>query len=343
MRLLHLITFTSLMYGPVAPSLAQANEGAPAPMIYHSLVYHSKAKKVLLFGGNSRHGWGPDRSEVWQYDPSNQTWTNLGNYAAISADTVNAHSPAYDIESDRIIVFNSIGETWAFDLTKNSWENRRPTSAPSPRCGQSMVYDVASDRMVLFGGFGCTSIEDPILNDTWTYDINANNWEKMEPAQNPPPRMYATMVYNTNASESIVWGGRLIESLDDPFFWTYDFSNNTWTKIEGTGGPESTYAYPDMIYHPKRNELILFGGGNLTEAFSGTLTQALWKFDLNERKWHKLSSQNGPPPVYLHAMLLLEDQDQIMLFGGEVTKMYSDTLLQGTWNLDLLSYQWNKN
>lgn len=263
-------------------------------------------------------------------------------YEAISDSIVNAHSPAYDQESDRIIVFNSIGETWAFDLVNNYWENMEPTLAPSPRCGQSMEYDVDADRMVLFGGFGCTSIHDPIANDTWTYDYNSNSWEEMTPEQSPPNRMYATMTYNSKEASILLWGGRLIESLDDQSLWKYSLKANTWTQIPSVDGPEFTYAYPDMIYNPKRNELILFGGGKLTEAFAGTLTDKLWRFDMGKSKWYKLSVENAPPPVYLHSMLLLEDQGQVILFGGEIEKMYSNILLAGTWQLDLASYEWSQ-
>jgi len=324
-------------------SLAQEKETGPQPMIYHSLVYHQKANKVLLFGGNSRHGWGPDRSEVWQYDPKDQRWTELGNYAAISDSGVNAHAPAYDSESDRIIVFNSVGETWAFELDNLNWENMEPTVAPSPRCGQSMVYDAASDRMVLFGGFGCTSIEDPILNDTWTYDYNANKWEKMNPAVSPPPRMYAAMVYNTNDAKSILWGGRLMGSLDDPSFWTYAVTENTWSEISGTGGPDNTYAYPGMVHDPERNELTLFGGGILTDAFVGTVTDDLWRFNLNTSTWSQISATDGPPPVYLHSMVMHPQTREILLLGGELEKMYSNILLSGTWKLELEDYKWSKN
>lgn len=327
------------------PVLAQEVEDtplSPSPMIYHRLVHHTKAKRILLFGGNSKHSWGPDRSEVWQYDPNGELWTKIGMYEAISDSIVNAHSPAYDQESDRIIVFNSIGETWAFNFSINSWENMKPSIAPSPRCGQNMVYDTESDLMVLFGGFGCTSINDPILNDTWTYDYNSNRWEEMKPEQSPSNRMYATMVYNSKEGNILLWGGRLIESLDDRSLWKYDLNANTWTQITDAGGPDFAYAYPNTVYNPKRNELILFGGGILTEAFTGTLTDELWKFDIHESKWHKLSSENVPPPLYLHSMLLLEDQNQVILFGGEIEKMYSNILLPGTWKLDLNNYEWDK-
>ncbi|MEM8998810.1 MAG: kelch repeat-containing protein [Bacteroidota bacterium] len=328
---------------PTFAQEVQAYEQSPSPMIYHSLVHHTKAKRILLFGGNSKHAWKPDRAEVWQYDPNDGLWAKIGRYEAISDSIVNAHSPAYDEESDRIIVFNSAGETWAFDFSANRWENMKPPIAPSPRCGQSMVYDRESDLMVLFGGFGCTSIDDPILNDTWTYDYNSNRWEKMKPEQSPPNRMYATMAYNSKETNMLLWGGRLIASLDDTSLWKYSLKTNTWTQIATIGGPDFAYAYPNMVYNQKRNELILFGGGILTEAFAGTLTDELWKFDIDTSKWHRLSSENVPPPVYLHSMVLLEDQGRAMLFGGEIEKMYSNILLPGTWKLDLNSYQWSKN
>lgn len=38
---------------PLFAQEVEVHEQSPAPMIYHNLVYHELAKKVLLFGGNS--------------------------------------------------------------------------------------------------------------------------------------------------------------------------------------------------------------------------------------------------------------------------------------------------
>lgn len=323
------------------PALAQrADDKAPKSMMYHSLVYHNKAEKALLFGGVSKHGWISDISEVWQYDLQTHNWSKIGKYEAISDSSVHAQSPVYDEESNRIIVFTSRGETWAFHLENRSWDNRRPKNSPPPRCGHSMAYDTESDRIILFGGFGCSSIDDPIFNDTWIYDYNTNSWDQMKPYKNPPTRMYASMAYNSIEDNIVLWGGRLIEALDDNSLWKYDLNKNEWTQISLSGGPAHAYAYPSMIYNPKRNRIVLFGGGKLESAFKGKQNNELWTFDFNDSKWQLAITHGAPTPVSLHSMMLIPDENEMILFGGEIEVMYSNKMLQGTWVLDLENHQW---
>ena len=331
----------SLINCIIIPTIAQGVDSeSPRPMMYHSLVYHNKSGKVLLFGGVSKHGWVSDISEVWQYDLQDNYWTKISVYEAISDSSIHAQSPAYDEESNRIIVFNSRGETWAFHLKTKSWENRKPKNSPSPRCGHSMAYDAESDRIILFGGFGCSSIEDPIFDDTWIYDYNSNTWNQMKPIRNPPTRMYASMAYNTVEDKIILWGGRLIGPLNDNSIWKYNLNENEWTPISLKGGPPHTYAYPSMVYNSKNNSILIFGGGKLESAFKGRQNNELWTFDFNNSKWELVATDGPPTPVSLHSMTFIPDEDKIVLFGGEIEGMYSNRVLPGTWILDLTNYQW---
>lgn len=224
-----------------------SNLDEPIPMMYHSLVYHDNSENVLLFGGVSKHGWVSDISEVWEYNSQSSDWTKLCEYEAISDSTVHAQSPVYDKESNRIIVFNSQGETWAFHLDSKNWKNMRPDLAPTPRCGHNMSYDSESDRVILFGGFGCKSIEDPIFDDTWIYDYNSNKWTQMSPLKSPSNRMYASMAYNSKEDITILWGGRLIEPLEDNSLWKYNLKKDEWSQIQTMNGPNQTFAYPSMV------------------------------------------------------------------------------------------------
>ena len=35
----------------------QEEENHPTPRIYHTMIYHTKADRILLFGGHSKSGW----------------------------------------------------------------------------------------------------------------------------------------------------------------------------------------------------------------------------------------------------------------------------------------------
>ena len=88
----------------------------PTAMIYHNLVYHDKLDKIILFGGQSKHGWKADIKDVWILDPNNYNWSKICKNEAVSDSGYAAHSPVYDKESNQIILFNKIGETWSFHV-----------------------------------------------------------------------------------------------------------------------------------------------------------------------------------------------------------------------------------
>jgi hypothetical protein len=64
---------------------------------------------------------GMDLRDVWTYDAGSNEWEEVGVLeAAVNANE--AHAPAYDQESDRVIILNSEGETWAYQFDTNQWQ-----------------------------------------------------------------------------------------------------------------------------------------------------------------------------------------------------------------------------
>ncbi|MBA7533166.1 N-acetylneuraminate epimerase [subsurface metagenome] len=314
----------------------------PPSMIYHNLVYHDKLDKIILLGGQSKHGWKADVKDVWMLDPENYTWSKLCKNHAVSDSGYSAHSPIYDKESNQIILFNQIGETWSFHVESKEWKNLNPIPSPSPRCGHNMVYDVGSDRVILFGGFECTGIDAPIYNDTWSYDFNSNTWTELNPENNPPNRMYASMINNSVDNKVILWGGRLWEPLKDNSIWEYDFNKNNWIEIINEEGPVIAYAYPSIVHIPLNNRLFLFGGGKLESTFVGNPVNDAWVFDCEARKWSEVKSKNSPPPVTNHSMIYLPKLNEVILFGGEIGSMYSNKILEGIWIMSIKDWAWQK-
>ena len=314
----------------------------PTPMIYHNLVYHDKLDKILLFGGQSKHGWKADLNDVWMLDPDSFSWTKICKNEAISDSGYAAHSPIYDIESNQIILYNQIGETWSFHVESKEWVNRKPHNSPSPRCGHNMVYNIESDKAILFGGFECTGVNDPVFNDTWAYDYNTNTWAELKAFNCPPSRMYASMIYNSIEDKVILWGGRVWEPLNDNSIWEFDLGDKNWAEIINGEGPETAYAYPAMVHITSNNRLFLFGGGKLESTFVGTPVNEAWIFDCETRKWIEVDTKNTPPPVTVHSMLYLPKANDIVLFGGETESMYSNNIIEGIWVLSIKDLTWDK-
>lgn len=137
-----------------------------------AMVYDSKRKKTVLFGGM---GSTPANTygDTWEYDGMN--WIKLdvqGPSARMSCGY------AYDEKKGMLIIFGGAtasgfaGDTWGFD--GKSW-SKLSDSGPSPRVMGYMDYDKARDKTILFGGRVGWPND---VNDTWEWD--GASWKQIK-------------------------------------------------------------------------------------------------------------------------------------------------------------------
>lgn len=316
-------------------------ENIPSKRIYHSMLYHTKANLLLLFGGQSGLMWRSDLKDVWSYDVKNNIWKEEGVYAA-SPVKGGAHSPAYDIESDRIVALNSEGETWTYDFKAQNWEKRNPEKSPCARAGHKTAYDSESDRIILFGGFGGKSVNDPVYNDTWSYDYNTDTWTLMKPENPPGIRMYHVMAYDSESDRVILWGGRVLENVVDNFIWAYDYNSNAWEKHKTVNGPESALTYSAMASHSPTGKMILYGGATLISSFEGKVMNQTWSYHFKTNKWELIKTELTPPAIRAHTMAYNSKEDKFVIFGGEIEQPYSNKPINEAWVFDPVNKKWQR-
>src|SRR3989441_1515414 len=176
---------------------------SPSALYWDAMAYDSAADRVILFGGQGSSGVVND---TWAYDFKSNAWTNLA--PASSPLGRDAHAMAYDSAADRVILFGGQGssgvvnDTWAYDHGTNTWTNMASAPAPSGRAYHGMVYDSQSDRAILFGGWA-SNTGSP-LEDTWTYDLNANGWTNVDaPVPLSAPRALGAL--SGNAQVRLDW------------------------------------------------------------------------------------------------------------------------------------------
>ncbi len=333
MKGIPVIGFLLALRGFFFPAVAQT----PAARIYHSMV-ETEDGRIIVVAGNSKHGWSMDLYDVWAYELESNEWTEIGQVEA--GEVFGAYGAAYDRQAKRVIFLNREGETWALDPTDGTWEHRDPPEGPSSRCGQGMAYDAGSDRVVLFGGFGCTSVSDPVFDDTWSYDYESDTWTRHEPEAAPPARMYHAMAYHEGADRVIVWGGR----VEDSKVWAFDLEGETWTAVEAAGGPEGIRSYHTMAYMPASESVIVFGGLNLDtwSSASGTMLNETWSLDLIGREWTRLETVNTPPVRSHHAMATHSPTASLVVFGGELEEAYSDLICDEVWMFEPATLRWSR-
>lgn len=310
---------------------------SPSGRVYHSMLYDPSARCVLVFGGQTYYHWGMDLQDVWAYDFLAERWDNLG---ILKAGEV--YAAAHDAKRQQAVMLNLKGETWAYGLKSHRWERKNPPIGPAVQYGHRMTFEAHTGRIVLFGGFKGESVNEGGFNNTWIYENEADRWTLMEPPVKPPARSYHCMVYHPVAERTIVWGGRPFQDQHDVMLWAYDSSINEWEALRSTNGPTRRYVYASMVYCPRSNRIIMFGGLELTGQFEGRLVGETWSFHLEGNRWTHIATDDGPPARSQHSMAYSKSLGEVVVFGGEINGAYAGGFTDELWLFDPIAEKWRR-
>lgn len=197
------------------------------------MVYDSESRRAILFGGSDNYT-AETRNETWTYDFTTNTWSNME--PALSPPPHHYGAMTYLPFEDRVILFGGYdiyadtvrGETWAYDFNSNTWSNMEPAISPPPRVYHTLTWDLPSNRAIVFGGVSYPY--EPVLDDTWAYDLRRNEWTKLEPRTAPSARAWHCAVGTWRGS--LLFGGspeHTVFSDDDT--WLHESFLNRWLQI----------------------------------------------------------------------------------------------------------------
>ncbi len=203
-----------------------------------NMVYDSESDRFILFGGYDFKN-GRELDETWTYDLNTNTWTAM-NPAKHPAGR-NCSQMVYIPTIDRVLLFSGYtgdsvlvnaptGDTWLYDYNHDTWEQLKPSSAPTRRHYASMVYMSSVDRVLLYGGQ--TSDVSGAVGDLWTFDPTTLDWEELHPATDPGKRTVHGMAYDSKADKVVLFGGgpdNIGPWTDET--WLYDPQTNSWTNV----------------------------------------------------------------------------------------------------------------
>src|SRR2546423_4651977 len=159
---------------------------------------------------------------------------------------------------------------------------------PSGRYETPMVYDPQISHMILFGGLTAVdsgTVKAYHLDDTWEW--TGTRWIQRFPAHSPAARSGHVMVYDSNHSRILMFGGRGDSDLND----TWAYVNHDWVQIDTPNSPPGRILMGGA-YDPVRDRLVMFGGTQ-TSADGKTLTPLhdTWEFD--GTTWNQVGGE-GP-------------------------------------------------
>ncbi len=304
---------------------------------YHSLLYDSNADTVLLFGGEPNEGEFWD--DAWSYKTSTNTWAPLSPIFKANFAT------DYDSKADRVVFYASLTmsgpayhkmrETYVYDPNNDKLEKVSPKETPFGYLGSQLVYDSKADRFILFGGYDFR--KDLLLDETWSYDLNANTWTDRKPAQKPPGRNFHSMIYIPTIDRVLLFGGDTASTGVNPHdtdSWLYDYNRNSWKLLKTPNGPPVRY-YSSMVYVSSIDRVLMYGGES---AAGGGILGDFWSFNPKTLSWEELQQPAVTPGKRAwHAMAYDSKADKVVLFGGGPTKVpWTDE----TWIYDPQANTW---
>lgn len=221
-------------------------------------------------------------------------------------------SMAYDARSGRILMYQQLGGTWAWDGW--GWYQLSQDSYPSlySRVGTAMAFDAARGATILFGGYTSVYLGRAYINDTWRWDWKTASWNKIA-EDGPPARAYHAMAYDARRAEIILFGGygydpESASDTFDPGTWAWD--GKTWT-LQASSGPSVRYGHA-MAYDSDRGVVMLFGGRSALD--QSTLYNDLWKWDGSS--WTLVHTTG--PAARSHGGLAYDSiRGKLVLYGGK--------------------------
>jgi hypothetical protein len=183
------------------------------------------------------------------------------------------------------------------------------------RAGVAM--DSQSGRVVAFDAGSAT---------TWTFDVCANAWQRMRPAQEPQLGHWGRLAYDARADLIIAF------PIDGYTPWTYSVKANEWTELPATAGSPDTSSLNDLAYDQISGQALLRDSG----------TAELWAFAVETNTWTKVEqggdmpaenpNQQGGEP-HFHSLLSYDSfADRLVLtLLGDAGETWSFAPRAGAW------------
>ena len=349
-------------------------DGHPEARFGHTLTYDTARGLLVLSGGEDDSGV-LTTDVLWEYNgiswrqkalnTSGGTLLPARYGAAMTHDTVRSKSVLFG--GSPYDVAESSG-TWEFDgstWSEATLEDPEGDGRPSGRTWSSMTFDSARGVSVLFGGDddnqSCTPHVGRNCGDTWEYD--GMSWQKIIPADpegdgNPGPRHEMNLVYDTDRSVTILFGGyqgsndTCNASIPDPKNWyrcndTWEYDGNSWKKIvttdpEGDGDPNQRQGVA-LAYDPHRHVTVLFGGqtGFWDDCTPNESEYCGDTWEYNGTSWKKVlvadpEGDGNPTAVYGASLSYVPTTKTMLLVGGHA---YETRFPDSVWEYDGVSWK----
>jgi hypothetical protein len=286
------------------------DDGRPERRSELDAIYDSAAERMIIYGGT---GTIPIDCDFPDYQYTNETWAfhdRCGTWQQIATGNApparGRHMMAYDKAGNRMLMFGGrccrvsngadvsytlYGDTWALDLTNDTWEQLSTNPGPEARDNGSLLV-ANNGKAYLFGGNLSTSgLAYNVRNDLWELDLSSNTWTMLSPTGTPPSaRLWPAGVYDPERNRLVYYGG----DDEDAFFgsdslgdlWAYDLDDNAWIQLHaGVDVAPAGRFWTRLAYDHVNDRYLMFGGHDDTQLGN---TNEIWSFDPQNFAWQQL-------------------------------------------------------
>jgi len=305
----------------------------PAARSDHAMVYDSRNRELMLFGGKASDGYLDD---VWLYDVENEEWrvvTRSGDWPSAR----DKHAMVYDTDRGVVVLFGGydgsqrLADTWEWNCELRSWIDRTGEgTSPDPRHSQAMAYDRRQKKTLLFSGM----VYGSKPSDTWEWDGATGRWTELSPAGGSPPGRGAhSLAFDSSTGRIILFGGDFAgEKHGD--LWEFDGERGSWTDITASVDNPPARSTASMVYDSARMKIVLFGGTAEETRFND-----VWEWNGLSGNWSE-RTEEGERPLErsAHAMVYDEARHKVVIHAGYQTQMS----FWDTWEWDPATGFWER-
>jgi N-acetylneuraminic acid mutarotase len=240
-----------------------------------------------------------------------------------------------------------------FHTVDGRWQLLEPAGpVPPARVFAASAAHRASRRMLVFGGatFGPFFSDFSAFGDLWAYDVDANAWIELHPANAGPQARSRPSAWMVD-DKLYVFGGvtSFFQVLND--LWVYDVAANAWTELipDGAAGsppPRHEAAAGNPV---RGGRLVLYGGESIDEFFQFTVLPDTWEYDLEAGAWTDVTpapaDDIAPPRNYGSAAIV---DRGLYLHGGDTPggpdcgAVFPQNPTDELWRFDLDERTWER-
>jgi hypothetical protein len=213
---------------------------------------------------------------------------------------------------------NDYQDTWEWDPTAGAFTDRTGSGPlPDARTEHSMVFEKSTGKVLLFGGEAIFGDNPPA--DTWEWDPGTGGWSKLAPTTAPSARFDSAMVWDSQRSRAVLFGGMEGGPDGNPQqdTWEWDPAHSTWTERTAEGNkPTARYGHA-MAYDPGRGVTVLVGGWDIA---TGNGLADVWEWDPTTAAWTLglTGSEANLPTGRWYASLVTDSaRNRLVLLAGE--------------------------